>query len=149
VVATRENAAPAAEEITGETEFEIPTADGKGTAKVKLNALVESHHIRENGISGESEVEVDGKTVTVADLIASHQRLNAQGAETPEQKATRENAERVARENAEKKPAHFKVLMNAREKGDVVAGAATSPDSLHDRVARGAERYGKKTAGAN
>ena len=136
-----------AEEITGATELEIPTRENGKTEKVTLETLVEAYNARNDGISAEDSVEVDGKPVVVSELIAGYK---ANAMETDEEKTKRENSEKE-KEDEEKKnkknaapaaPQHFKVLLNARNSMPVLGTANASPDDIMSRVNRGSERYG-------
>lgn len=143
----RENAV-ASEEITGETELEIPTGEGDTTEKVTLNDLIADRQNARAGVSPDAEIEVDGKAVKVSDLVAGF-KANSAPTETPDQKLARENAAKPAAP-AVKKGTFFKVLMNAANKPAALEGAPAKPDSLMDRCNRGAELYGSaKLAGKN
>lgn len=131
----------AAEEITGDTSFEIPTGEGDKTEKVTLAQLIEAHNARRNGadIDGDEEVDLgNGCKVKMNDLINAYNE--SKKAKT---NATTEPA-KPASEPA--KPSHFKVLLNARQNGQAVAAGKGAPDSLEDRLARGNARYGTKPA---
>lgn len=105
---------------------------------------------RENGISGEDEIEVDGKPVRVNDLVKLYQdstRANST-AETAEAKAAREAKEKAERDAAQATrenagPRHFKVLGSARNTPPPIATErVNSAGSLSEQVALGASRYG-------
>lgn len=146
--------APAAEEITGETELEIPTKENGKTEKVTLANLVEVYNGRNDPAGADDAIEVDGKPVKIADLVAGY-KANAKPEETDEEKAKRENAEadekaKKEKENAKPAPvSHFKVLLNARAFGAINEGPVTGPDDIMSRVARGNDRYGSKKAATN
>ena len=148
-----------AQDITGETELEIPTRENGKTEKVKLETLVEVYNSREDGLGADDTLEVDGKPVAVSAILAGY-KANAMKeceTETDEDKKKRENAEKEeddkkkAKENA-KAPSHFRVLLNARNQPSLQnEGPMTGPDDVVSRVNRGAERYGsiKVTTGKN
>ncbi len=152
--------------IAPEASIEI---DGKA---VRMNDLVDAHKAkatadaaeakrksdeaaaagRNNEIALTDTVELDGKPVAMSDLVASYQaRENAKN-ETPEQKQAREAAAAKAaraaggkadevRENAG--TAHFKVLASARATPPPVQTERhNSADTVDQKIARGAERYG-------
>lgn len=156
---TKENSVTS-EDITGETELEIPTKDNSKTEKVTLATLVDAYNSRNDSATAEDTLEVDGAAVKIADLVDGY-KANAAAAtnskeETPEEKAKRENAEKEKDEDDDKKskenakPSHFKVLLNARTFGAINEGPKCSPDDLVSRISRGADRYGKVTpAGKN
>ncbi len=143
---TKENAV--AEEITGETELEIPTRENGKTEKVSVEKLVEAYNARNDGLGAEDTLEVDGKAVTVSAIIAGY-KANAMPSETAEEKTKRENAEKEKDEEMKNKKngkapvSHFKVLLNARNAPVLEnAGPAVGPDDIVSRVNRGADRYG-------
>jgi hypothetical protein len=159
VAAIKENAVPApapvAEEITGETELEIPTRENGKTEKVTLTTLVEVYNARNDPAGAEDALEVDGKPVKISDLIAGFKANAKPEGETDEDKTKREKAEadekaKKEKENAKPGPvSHFKVLLNARQFGSISEGPTTGPDDIMARVARGNDRYGSKKAASN
>lgn len=155
VPAIDKNNAVAVEDISAETMFEIPTSDGKSTAKVSLGTLIEAHNARDNGIDPEAELEVDGKAVKLADLVAGF-KANAKAPAAPAPAAAAaapagEPAAGAEKNNA--KPGHFRVVLNARNNAAASTPTGGTPDSLEDRLARGNSKYGSKpaadTAGKN
>lgn len=141
--ADKNNAVAAPEDISATTEFEIPTADGKSTAKVSLGTLIEAHNARENGIDPEAELEVDGKAVKLSDLVAGY-KANAKAPVVPAVAAPAAAAPAVEPVAAPAKTGHFRVVLNARNNAAAVAPTGGTPDSLEDRLARGNSKYGSK-----
>ena len=138
------------EEISGETQFEIPGRENGKTETVALKDLITSHLERENGLNPEDHLEVDGKQVLVSEIVAGYK---ANAAKTNAEEEDDEEKKKKAKENAAPAPApaapaaapapqHFKVLMNARDNASAIPTSAT-PDDLSSRCNRGAERYGK------
>lgn len=147
----RENAQSTAEDISGDTELEIPTRENGKTVKVKVADLVEAYNGRED-VDPAAEIDVDGKPVAIGALVDAY-RANAKtkvngGEGDDEDEKKKENAEleeaaAKAKENA--KPNHFRVLLNASQRGQMPDQPLSSPDTLTDRIARGAARYGTNT----
>ncbi len=147
----KENSAPSSEDIDGTTELEIPTRENGKTEKVTLATLVDVYNAREDGISPEAEIEINGKGVPVSALINAY---NAQEEEdSDEEKKNKKNAEeedeKKDKENSKSTPAakqNFRVLMNARQHGHVLDDTPRAPDDLQSRCNRGNDAYGTKPA---
>lgn len=153
----------AVQDLSADSELEIPTADGKGVEKVTLADLIADRH---NGkkmnadMDGDDEIDVgNGKRVKMNDLVNAYTKMCAMDDEdakknkkngkdeVPAAPAAGAKTDEPTRDNA--KPAHFRVLLNARNRpgtgqsaADIVAGG--SPDSLEDRCARGNAIFGAK-----
>lgn len=153
---SRENSAPAGavEDISGDTEIEIPTAEGK-TAKVAISKLVDAYNSMSDTVTETDSVEIDGKPVTVGDLVKAYKANSFPPTDEDEKKKKeRENAEEKEKKDAEEKkgrenaaPAkpvgtNFRVLMNARNQGEVLENSGGKPDDLMSRVERGNASYG-------
>ena len=148
-----------AQEIGADTELEIPSRENGKTEKITLGALIESHRARENGLNPEDHLEVDGKQVSVGDIIAGF-KANAVKANSEHEDDDEDEKKMKAKENvapAAAAPAaqpskHFKVLMNARDNAQAYnsEGPKAEPDDMLSRCNRGANRYGTPTvAGKN
>lgn len=151
--ATRANST--AEDISADTELEIPTRENGKTETVTLATLIESHQDRQNGLGADDTLEVDGHPVKVSEILAGY-RANAAAVKTnaeedKKEEDKKENAEEekpdeTKKENAAPvaapKVSHFRVLPTARANGRVDA-PKTSPDDLSTRCNRGTSRYGK------
>lgn len=166
-------AAPAAEEIGGDTELEIPTRENGKTEKVTIANLVEVYNGRNDPINGEDQIEVDGKPVKIAELVTAFKangKANTAGDHDLDDEQKRKNAAEKEKEDEEKKakenakaeadakakaaaapaaPSHFKVLLNARAFGSINEGPVTGPDDMMSRVERGNQRYGSAKPGKN
>lgn len=166
-------AAPAAEEIGGDTELEIPTRENGKTEKVTIANLVEVYNGRNDPINGEDQIEVDGKPVKIAELVTAFKangKANTAGDHDLGDEQKRKNAAEKEKEDEEKKakenakaeadakakaaaapaaPSHFKVLLNARAFGSINEGPVTGPDDMMSRVERGNQRYGSAKPGKN
>lgn len=149
-----------AHEIGADTELEIPSRENGKTEKITLGALIDSHRERENGLNAEDHLEVDGKQVSVADIIAGYKanatKVNADDDDEEEKKKkAKENstpAPAAPATPAAEAPKHFKVLMNARDNAHAFGseGPKAEPDDMLSRCNRGANRYGTITvAGKN
>lgn len=141
-VATKENSV--AEDITGDTELEIPTRENGKTAKVTLAQLVEVYNARDDGIDPNAEIEVNGKPVKFSALVEAHNAFEKKDDDDDEKKKKdKENAENAKKkENAVEAKTNFRVLIAARENGIVEDSPKLSMDDLPSRVQRGSERYG-------
>ena len=133
------------DQISGESELEIPTADGK-TEKVTLATLIEAHNAKKDGedMDGEDEIRHNGKTYKVNALIEafdiwSKEKTNAAEAEEKAKKE-KEEKEKGEKQNATK-PDHFQVLLSARDNAPVTV-VKQDFDTLAERLARGAAEFG-------
>jgi hypothetical protein len=145
--ADKNNAVAAHEDISAATEFEIPTADGKSHVKVTLGTLIEAHNARDNGIDPEAELDVDGKAVKLADLVAGY-KANAKAPVVPAPAAPAAAAPVAEPAAAPAKAGHFRVVLNARNNAAAVTPTGGTPDSLEDRLARGNSKYGSASPAA-
>lgn len=140
-------------ELPADTEIEL---DGKSA---RLNSVVESHQSVEKtkedaeklrldnekaanakaaernnaptAITGDDEVEVDGKPVKVSALVASHREHLNSSAEAKRIEGERKNGVQS-----------FNVLGNARNQPAQTSERVNSAGTLNERVALGASRYG-------
>ena len=135
----------ASDQISGESELEIPTADGK-TEKVTLATLIEAHNAKKDGqdMDGEDEIRHNGKTYKVNALVEAFdlwtkEKTNAAEADEKAKKE-KEEKEKAEKQNATK-PGHFQVLLQARDNAPVVA-VKQDFDTLAERLARGAAEFG-------
>ena len=135
----------ASDQISGESELEIPTADGK-TEKVTLSTLIEAHNAKKDGedMDGEDEIRHNGKTYKVNALIEAFdiwtkEKTNAAEADEKAKKE-KEEKEKAEKQNATKLD-HFQVLLSARDNAPVTV-VKQDFDTLAERLARGAAEFG-------
>lgn len=144
------NATAAPDQISGESEFEIATADGK-TEKVTLAKLIEAHNGKGSGeMDGETEIVHNGKTyklnalVQAFDIWEKEKQNAADEAKTKAEKETKEKeeADKKTKENATAKPDFFRVVLNAAANAAQAPESAPQFDTLSERLARGQEQFG-------
>lgn len=145
----RENAA-APEEISGETELEL-----EGGAKVTIAQLVEAYNAKgaEAGdLPDDATIAINGKDVTVAELVESHRKLNAADDDESKakEKADKDAEEKKKRENAAAAigKSHFKVLLSAGD-GPKRTNAPKFFGTREERLNAGKAEYGTTVAGKN
>ena len=152
--------------ISPETKVRI-----NGKTEVALSDLVASYRKnntpppegdddKNNEVSPDSEVEVDGKMVKINDLIAAHRKANNIPDDEGEGRANEDDEEKAAKEKAEKEAAEKKAaeeranaaaaagsadfisIHTARANGTASTAAAKPPETIQVKLARGQARYG-------
>lgn len=162
--ATKTNAKVDAEDISGETSFDVPTADGK-VETVTLAQLIDAHNAKRNSttdVDGDDEIMCNGKKYKVNALVEAFDKWektnsteekkkvedaqNAKADADAKAQAAADAAEKKRLEdatNAKGGSRHFNVLLNARETAPAPDAAAVL-NTLEERLARGRSLYGSK-----
>lgn len=120
----------------------VETEDG---AKIPLEELVSAYKSRKetqrNVLNEDDEVDVDGESVKVSELMAAYQSTNAVDPQDDDAEPVVDEAKQNV-QNAKADPKNFGKVKKAVQNSE---GEAPKPDvsTRADRIARGKERYSK------